>query len=190
VGHANAIADWIFETRPAAFGFLFADYDNPRASVKGGVCRSSAEFAGRSAIIDFCDNQAAGMPIAFTGDGVARRRRADLVALISTVRLEQRLGCVPRLQSFANFAVPLEASDYYIRSLAVDSRYRRLGISRKLLERVIDDGTALGFRRFRLDIESENGPANTLYNSVSFTRIRVGVIDELGLEMSSLLLKK
>jgi len=136
--HGTETADWIFETGPAVFGFLFGDYENARAAFKAWVCRSFSEFADRSAIMAFYDNQAAGVLIAFARDEVARR----------------------------------------------------LGIDRKLLECAIDDGTALGFCRFRLDVETENSPANALYNSVGFRRIRVGVIEEPGLEMSSLLLKK
>jgi hypothetical protein len=39
-------------------------------------------------MVAFYDNQAAGVLIAFSGDEIARRRRADLVALISTLHSE------------------------------------------------------------------------------------------------------
>ena len=62
----------------------------------------------------------------------------------------------------------------WILNFAVLARYRRMGLGRRLLERLVAELLATGVARVRITAEVENAGAIRLYERVGFRRIGVG----------------
>lgn len=59
--------------------------------------------------------------------------------------------------------------DAHITTLAVDSRYRRLGVATNLLKALIDKAEKMGAKRLSLEVRPSNTPARRLYEKFGFT---------------------
>jgi ribosomal protein S18 acetylase RimI-like enzyme len=70
---------------------------------------------------------------------------------------------------------PIDATTGEIKRMIVDSAYRGLGIARRLINRVIADATAEGYRVLRLETADFMTGAQSLYCSVGF--VEVGMFD-------------
>lgn len=56
----------------------------------------------------------------------------------------------------------------HVTNVAVHSDYRRLGIGRRLVETVLEDGRAKGLRAFTLEVRVSNEAAKSLYQGLGF----------------------
>ena len=65
-------------------------------------------------------------------------------------------------------ASSLIADELHINNVAVRNEYRRCGIGRALLARVIQEGGARGARRAFLEVRASNAPAQSLYAHCGF----------------------
>lgn len=61
--------------------------------------------------------------------------------------------------------------EVHIANIAVDERYRGLGIGRSLLKEIIAEGNALGGVRFTLEVRKSNEIARTLYEKAGFVSL-------------------
>ena len=59
--------------------------------------------------------------------------------------------------------------ELHINSFAVDPAWRRRGVARALLRRVMDESAAAGVRSATLEVRRSNEPARQLYESLGFT---------------------
>ena len=65
---------------------------------------------------------------------------------------------------------PLKRGEYLvIHTLAVDSRFRNMGIASKITEFCLDTAKNNGYRSVRVDVVPENYPAEKLYTKLGFT---------------------
>jgi ribosomal protein S18 acetylase RimI-like enzyme len=168
--YSAKMSEWVFETSAQLFVSLFGDGDIARRALQQWICRRSSEFSGLSATMAFSDSCPAGLVIALPGGEISGRRRADLLALIAMSAPERRAILRDQLRDLSNATARVGPADYYIRTLAVASKYRRSGIGRTLIEQALADGQAAGLRCFRLDVESDNEAAINLYRSLGFSQ--------------------
>ena len=56
----------------------------------------------------------------------------------------------------------------HLTTLAVDHRYRRLGIAYSLLQALIEHSKRMGARRMSLEVRPSNSPARSLYEKFGF----------------------
>lgn len=187
--HTPKISRWIFDSGPRFFEALFGNADQAIESLGAWVERDSSEFCGLQATLACVDAAPAGMFIGVRGDEISRRRRADLLALVQNTPPSERARLRAKLEEIAGLTATVDASDYYIRTLAVDPLQRRRSVGRRLLERALEEARAKGFARVRLDVDSDNAVARQLYAGVGFASIYEGAAPSLGLHMQSLALK-
>jgi len=98
--------------------------------------------------------------------------------------------CVARMPGEARvvgFAAVRRGSDIYIERLAVDRRYRRLGVGRALLHALVTDAQAAKVRGLALHVSVANSEAIALYRAEDFVFRRrapgfyaAGVFDPTG----------
>lgn len=181
---------WIFESGPDFFVALFGNAVAARRNLQLWICRSNSEFSGLSATLGFDGAKPVGMILALPGYNTVERRQADLKALIKDSTREHHAGLKKYLPTFAAATAPVEKSDFYLRTLAVEAKHRGRGFGRLLLQRAVSDGSIAGFSRFRLDVQTDNQAAITLYRSLGFEVISEGMVPDFGFAMYSMLLEK
>lgn len=186
--YAALTARWIMQSGYDFFIVLFGGKENAIHCLHHWVCRKDSEFSALLSTIALVDLQPVGVAIGVPGPEVASRRRADLLSLIKGASPERRGELSLNLQKMAGLTAPVEKADYYIRTITVDESQRGHGLGRQLVKKIIAEGGAAGFRRFRLDVQSDNLPALKLYSSLGFERIFQGRAPGLDFGMDSMLL--
>lgn len=184
--HASQLADWVLLTGSRFFAALFGEELKAREQLQRWISRRDSEFSGFLATIALRDRIPAGVVIAIPGSEVRARRRADLLALLSSSPRSWRAILKQNLEVLAGATAAIEDSDYYLRCLAVDRSQRRRGVARALLRRSMFDGAALGYSRFRLDVETDNPVAVGLYRSAGFRIVESRSLPVLGFGMHSM----
>lgn len=166
--HSTTLAEWILQTGVSFFAALFGDAQVARRNLRMWVCRRSSEFSALSATLAILSDKPVGMLITLPGGEIPERRRADLLALLTNASPERRTALKAHLANFQDATAAVSPDEYYIRTLAVDRGHRGAGIGRRLVDKALGDGEQAGFRRFRLDVETDNAAALGLYQSVGF----------------------
>ena len=72
-----------------------------------------------------------------------------------------------RIVGFCSFWKVFE--ELHINNLAVQPEYRRIGVARALLTRVLGEGVRLGARRALLEVRRSNAAAQQLYKQFGFS---------------------
>ncbi len=188
--HAAMMARWIFDSGADFFVALFGDPTVARRDLQSWVCRNNSEFSALSTILGVDQAIPVGMILALPGGDTFERRRADLKVLIKAATAEHRATLKMHLHTFADCTAPVSEDDFYVCTLTVDVQHRGRGYGRQLLQRALHDGIVAGFRRFRLDVQTDNQPAVALYRSLGFKVIREASVGEFGFAMYSMLLEK
>lgn len=65
------------------------------------------------------------------------------------------------------------AGEGEITNVVTNQNYRRMGIAKMLLQRVLSDGEGLGIEAFTLEVRSTNQPAIALYEKLGFESVGV-----------------
>ncbi len=186
--YSATIARWILLSGRAAFMVLFGCEERAIRILEEWVQRRTSEFSGERSVLPLADDNPVGVLIGVPGNELEQRRRADLISLIKGSTAQQREELTKNLKRLAELTAPVSESDYYFRTVVVDAKYRGLGIGKQLLQKGIADGRAVGFKHFRLDVQSDNEPALRLYKNLGFKPIFCGYCERLGFGMDSLVL--
>ena len=81
-------------------------------------------------------------------------------------------GQIIEHRRIAGYIVAREtAGELHINNVAVRDQYRRRGIGRALLSKIIEEATRLGVTAALLEVRSGNIPAQALYENCGFTAI-------------------
>ena len=120
----------------------------------------------RLASLDELDTVMAVEHSSFTNPWTREMYLADLsntgVAFLYVAREEQG-----RIVGFCSFWKVYE--ELHINNLAVQPEYRRIGVARALLTRVLREGVRLGARRALLEVRRSNVAAQRLYEQFGFS---------------------
>jgi ribosomal protein S18 acetylase RimI-like enzyme len=114
------------------------------------------------------DSEFAGGFIALSGGDLRKARRADSVALLTSVAPQERHALALRLANVSELMAPVGDDEYYLSKLGLAQKFRGKRLARTLVDRYIEDGLHLGYSRFRLDVHADNEPAIRCYCSVGF----------------------
>jgi hypothetical protein len=115
-----------------------------------------------------CGSEIAGGIIGLSGAELKMARIADINSYWKTLDMRSRESLIGRLsQSLAAFA-PVAEDEYYASKMGLDSSFLGKGLSKVMLERCLNQGTALGYSKFRADVETENEPSLRCCLSLGF----------------------
>lgn len=102
---------------------------------------------------------------------------------------EQAAQSIPSIKNVDFFADPESFDDeFYLDSLAVDSKYRGYGIATKLINAISQHAHSLGYETVGLNVDYENPKAERLYRRLGFEdagHIMIGDHDYNHLQMES-----
>jgi ribosomal protein S18 acetylase RimI-like enzyme len=185
--HAPSMAAWIFDSGPGFFSALFGERTAAEETLRKWLHRPTSDFSASHATLGLDDGAVVGMFIGNRGADIPACRRADLLALLQQSSAEQRIELKQILEEIAELTAPINADEFYIRTIAVDPAHRGCGFGRKLTQRAIEHAHLAGFARCRLDVDCDNEVALGLYRSLGFETIYEGAAPKFGLRMYSML---
>jgi ribosomal protein S18 acetylase RimI-like enzyme len=174
--HAAILSQLVYDTGADHFNWLFNGREEALRNLSAWVCRPSSQFTGLHATLALEGNTAVGAFLALPGQEVNARQMADFLALTKGTKARDRADLQARLKQLKSIETPADSGDFYIRTIAVVAHRRGLGLGSRVLQECLDAGSRSGFRRFRLDVRTDNLPALRLYASFGFkTTLEVAV---------------
>jgi GNAT superfamily N-acetyltransferase len=159
----NPYYDWLFGGADHAHEFLAA----------ASVTTSSELWEGRARLC-VTGQTLLGMYVALEGQDVAECRMADTLTLLRqlnrrSVDVQEELR--ERVAESRRLFAPVSNTDYFLSKIAVVAEFRGQGIAGVLLDAFLEEGTAMNYERFRLDVSADNKPAVALYESRGFRTV-------------------
>ena len=165
----EAAVPLIYSSGPAAFEFVFGDAKRGMAQdfLAYAFPKGGGEFGYRGHVIAMVDGKVVGTGTAFSKDTSTSYFFAALSQIlgfygIGAVSVIRRGLSIERL-----FELPT-AGEHYIGHIGVTPDLRSHGIGAKLMNHLIEQGSALGRKTAVLDVSVENPRAEALYERLGF----------------------
>jgi GNAT superfamily N-acetyltransferase len=98
----------------------------------------------------------AGGIIGLSGAELMKARTADINSFWATLDGPSRGALIDRLSQSLNAFAPVADDEYYASKMGLDRRFLGKGLAKVMLERCLDQGRALGYSKFRADVETGN----------------------------------
>lgn len=157
-----------------------------RAALRSWMARPSSEvFVGRAALLIASEAVIGGF-VALSGAELSRCRQADAMASIALAGPGGRSALTERVRLARELFLPVADDEYYLSKIWVSPETRGAGNGTALLRRYLDAGARRGFRRFRLDVCSDNDVAVGLYRRFGFTTLQESVSDGAAMSYTSM----
>jgi len=155
---SNPYWDWLWGSASEALAQLRAWFDRPNSEIS--VNR----------ILCIADGQRIlGGLIALSGRELQQCRRADFLMLMQYSRRNHCEGLMARMRQASQIFSTVSEDEYYLSRIGVMPYAQGRGLGKQLMKEYIDNGTANGFKRFRLDVAISNLQAIRLYEASGFT---------------------
>jgi len=166
-----AMLPWVSEAADDYFDWVFGGEAAAKERLSAWMRRPSSQYSIRAMVILFKDAQPAGGYISLGGEEFQRRRKADMLALVTETKRDKRPMLLQRLSALSHPAFVVGPDQSYDRVVGVCKEFRGHGLGRKLVEHRIEEGKATGFRRFLSHVRPGNTPMLRIYESVGFKRV-------------------
>lgn len=168
---AHAIAPLILEAAPylrLLLGGAHEAWHAAEACYRG----DRTMFGARFGMVAEEDGEVAGVVLAFPGRLWASLKLGTGVVLARSAGVKHAADLVKRGRVLDRLHPPVPRDTLYVSALATHPRYRRKGLARALMERVITGarGLELGVS---LDVDLEHEVARRLYGSLAFEEVGV-----------------
>lgn len=165
---------WILEAGNPYYDVLFGGAASTLTNLQKWTSRDSSEVSIRRADFLMSDSGMVGGFIALGGRTLRNARRADSVALLTSVAPVDRPALALRLKNLSALMALVGDDEYYLSKLGVARQFRGRGLAHVLVARYLGEGARLGYSRFRLDVHAENEAAIRCYRSAGFEMCRYG----------------
>ena len=163
-----SVLPWLHEACGLYYDWLLGSQALADEHLSRMLRDSQSEFSIGTVEILMFDGQPAGGFISYSGEELARRCKVHTLQLLKTGRSQLRRSIMERISQIRNHGLGVDNCDYYLRVLGVMREFRGRGFGRVMMDRYLEKGFQLGYRRFRLHVESTNQAALRLYSSMSF----------------------
>lgn len=167
-----SVLPWLHEAGAAYFDWIFGGHDAARRILASWMTRRSSEVSISRVTLLLDGGRAVGGFVAVGGVELARCRKADALAVISSVSASERQDLLARISTVRGLFPVVQPDEFYLSKMGVAADRRAGGLGRALVAEYVDVGRAAGFRRFRLDVSTQNQAAVTLYRSCGFAIAR------------------
>lgn len=115
-----------------------------------------------------CGSDIAGGIIGLSGTELKQARIADINSYWATLDVDSRGALIERLSQSLDAFAPVADDEYYASKMGIDRSFLGKGLAKVLLERCLDQGRALGYSKFRADVQTENQPSLRCCFSMGF----------------------
>ncbi len=119
---------------------------------------SSESFIERMQFVQ-CGSQIAGGIIGLGGAELKKARIADTSSFWATLDAPSQGALIDRLSQSADLFAPVADDEYYASKMGLDPAFLGKGLGKIMLERCVAQGSALGYSKFRADVQTENDPS-------------------------------
>jgi ribosomal protein S18 acetylase RimI-like enzyme len=157
---------WVCAAGNPYFDFLFGGAEKTPQVLGDWLRRPSSEVSILRASIMLLGSEVAGAFIALGGADLRKARKADTIALAKVGDPSERSALLRRLGNCTQLFSPVADEEYYLSKVAVKPQLRGRGFSSLLVRQFLDEGSGLGFKRYRLDVHVENEPAIRCYKAL------------------------
>ena len=159
---------WIIEAGNPYYDVLFGDASSTLTNLQKWACRGTSEVSIRRVEFLMSDSEFAGGFIALSGGDLRKARRADSIALLTSVAPQCRSALTLRLTNVSDLMTPVGDDEYYLSKLGLAHQFRGKRLARTLVDRYIEEGVRLGYSGCRLDVHADNEAAIRCYCSAGF----------------------
>jgi ribosomal protein S18 acetylase RimI-like enzyme len=170
-GLAPEVLSWVHESGNPYYDWFFGGPERARSALADWMTRPSSEVFEARTTLMVERGRVIGGYIALSEADLRECRAADAVASIRAVGRAGIASLRERLEAARLLFPPPEPGELYLSKMGLLQEYRGAGRGRALLEEFLAASRARGFRRFRLDVWTQNRPALCLYRSVGFETV-------------------
>lgn len=175
------VLPWVHEAGNPYFDWMFGGREAARQTLASWMRRPSSEVSLARMTLLLSGDEAVGGFIGLGGAELAQSRKADWLAMLKESSEPGRSELMARLGAVRGLFPRVEPEEFYLSKMGVMPELRGTGLGRRVAEEFLAAGRAAGFRRFRLDVWSENTPARRLYESLGFRVVSESASAEAGM---------
>jgi GNAT superfamily N-acetyltransferase len=150
---------WILAAGQPYYDWLCGSRDAAERSVATWMRQPSSEISIQRVQFLLCGSEIAGGIIGLGGADLKRARIADINSYWKTLDVHSRGTLIGRLSQSLNAFAPVADDEYYVSKVGLARPFQAKGLAKILVEHCLDQGTTLGYCKFRADIETENKPS-------------------------------
>ena len=183
------VLPWLHEAGCPYFDWFFGGSQAALETLASWMRRPSSEvYVGRLTVL-LDDDRPIGGYLALGGAELEACRNQDALAAVKGAGRDGLPELRARLAAGKELFASAGHDDFYLSKIGVlrELRGRRHGT--RLLDRYLEDGRAQGYRRFLLEVSSDNDPAIRFYRTSGFEIVSRTTSAAAGLSYLSLLLE-
>lgn len=106
--------------------------------------------------------------IALSGTELKKARTADVESFWATLQGQSRGALIERLSQSLQVFAPVAEDEYYASKMGLARPFLGKGLVQPMAEHYLNQGNALGYSKFRLDVQAENKHALRHYLAIGF----------------------
>jgi GNAT superfamily N-acetyltransferase len=159
---------WILAAGQPYFHWLCGGRDEAERTVAMWMRQPSSEVSIERMQFLQCGSELAGGIIGIGGAELKKARIADINSYWATLDVHSRGALIEKLSQSLEAFAPVEEDEYYVSKVGLDRRFQAKGLANVLVEHCMDQGSALGYSKFRADIQTENKPSLRCSRAMGF----------------------
>lgn len=165
----TAVARLVYETSPGMYDIYTGGPERALRVLQASYRRSGNNTSREATTVAELDGLVAGAMTAFPASEAEARSRRSLLLTLARTPPWRRPRTVSVFRAGADAAPVPPAGSLYVVALATDTRFRRRGVARALLDEAIRLAGARGLRAVSLDTAEANEGAQALYEAAGFS---------------------
>src|SRR6202050_5237302 len=159
---------WILAAGQPYYDWLCGGGEMAESTVAMWIRHPSSEASIQRMQFIQCGLEIAGGIIGLSGAELKEARTADINSYWATLDVHSRGALLGKLSQSVQVFAPVAEDEYYVSKVGLDRSFQAKGLAKALVERSLERGSALGFTKFRADIQTENKPSLRCARSVGF----------------------
>lgn len=159
---------WILAAGQPYFDWLCGGPDAAKQAVAMWMKQPSSEMAIRRMQFLECGTNIAGGIIGLGGADLKKARTADINSFWVTLDVHSRPVFIEKLAQCVDAFAPVGEDEYYLSKMGLACLFQGKGLAKVLVEHCLDQGNALGYSKFRADVQTENEPSLRCCRSIGF----------------------
>ncbi len=165
---------WILAAGRPYYYWLCGDQEAAHRAITMWMRQPSSEtFIERVRFLQYGSEIAAGY-IGMCGAEVKKARSADMESLWAFLDMPSRSALIEKISQCLQLFAPVEEDEYYGSKMGVTRSFRGKGLTQPMFDHFFDEGNALGYSKFRLDVQAENKHALNWYFANGFEIVYTG----------------
>jgi len=159
---------WILAAGQPYYDWFCGGRDVAQRTVAMWMRQPSSEVSIQRMQFLQCGREIAGGIIGLTGAELKKARTADMDSFWATLDVPSRGALIERLSQSLQVFAPVAEDEYYASKMGLAGSFLGQGLARVMVERCLDQGSALGYSKFRADVQTENEPSLRCCLSIGF----------------------